>query len=127
MARLQVEINQLDKRADNNDEEIFNISNQDPDKLLQFADFHHTNRHLCKRILERLLNNLQAEIDSGKVKPNLPHYNCHIYQIITGAGHHSKDGKPVLKGVVDEYLTERRVNYHKDLNQGQFLVQIRKH
>jgi len=54
-------------------------------------------------------------MDSGNVEPNFRNGKDHVYQIITGAGLHSKPGGPVLKFAVHEWLKTR--NYDIDANE----------
>lgn len=118
MSKIQVKLKELEKRADNNDSEIFSICNDDPSKLDQFVDFHHTNRHLCVQILTQRLIDLQADINKGSLKVNWPMSNCHVYQIICGAGRNSKGGVGVLKVEVDKFLKNHNYDHYSDLDQG---------
>jgi hypothetical protein len=53
--------------------------------------------------LSSKLNDIQLEIDAGRLYPNL-NIKDHVFHVIVGAGHHSK-GNPVLKGAVNSWLS----------------------
>ena len=54
----------------------------------------------------------------GNVKPNYGNNRDHVYQIITGAGHHSQPGGPVLKFAVHEWLKENGYDFDANEKKG---------
>lgn len=68
------------------------------------------------RETQRCLNEKNLEPNCGR---------DHVYKIIAHAGKHSKNGGPVLKYKLKEFLEENRYEYFSDMDHGIFLIRMR--
>ena len=78
-------------------------------------------------ILEDRLISLQIALDHGQIEPNFPQKEGgrdHVYQVIAGAGKHSKDGFAKLKLIIPVWLTDAKYDFVGNHDQGQFLVHL---
>ena len=71
---------------------------------------------------------LQMTLDglkSGTINPNSGNGRDHIFKVIRGAGKHSLKGA-VLKPAIHNMLKEMNYEHYAELNNGVFLVRLRK-
>ena len=64
-------------------------------------------------------------LKSGNIHPNSGNGRDHIFKVITGAGKHSLKGA-VLKPAIHNMLKEMNYEHYAELNNGVFLVRLRK-
>ena len=67
----------------------------------------------------------RSGLENGEINPNCGNGRDHIFKIITGAGKHSIK-KAVLKPAVDRMLKDNNYEHYADLDNGVFLVRLRK-
>ena len=65
-----------------------------------------------------------SSLDSRKLWPNVGNKRDHIFQVICGAGVHSKNKKAVLKHAVAKWLDARDYDFWSDIQNGVFFVRL---
>ena len=88
-------------------------------------DLHGLTKVEALRVTKARLSSAQDGIRSGSINPNSGNNRDHIFKIITGAGKHSAK-KAVLKPAIDRMLKDNDYEHYADLNNGVFLVRLRK-
>lgn len=88
-------------------------------------DLHGLTKVEAIRVTKARLSMTIDGLNSGGINPNSGNGKDHIFKVITGAGKHSMKGA-VLKPAVHNMLKEMNYEHYAELNNGVFLVRLRK-
>ena len=77
--------------------------------------------------IEQDIGRIKQGLQAKMLQPNVGNGRDHVYYVICGAGTHSKDHKAVLKFAVQEWLSERKLDYWDDMKNGIFFVRLDAH
>ena len=105
-------------------EYVFNSRNNEG-SVSWMIDLHGLTKVEAIRVTKARLSMTQNGLSDGSINPNAGNSSDHIFKIITGAGKHSAKGA-VLKPAVNTMLKQNNYEHYADLNNGVFLVRLRK-
>ncbi len=114
----------LEQLEKNRDQYIISHFNNEA-HINDYIDMHGMRKQMCLQTLAQKLADIQSQLNAGTLKPNYHNGRDHIFQIIAGAGHHSK-GPAVLKHAVNSHLEAHGFDFYANLERGQFLVRLSK-
>lgn len=105
-------------------EYVFNSRNTET-SVSWMIDLHGLTKVEALRVTKARLQMTRDGLASGAINPNSGNGKDHIFKVIAGAGKHSMHGA-VLKPAVDRMLKDMNYEHYSDLNNGVFLVRLRK-